>query len=253
MAKLRKVVMTPYISDDEEEEDNVFTEQQGGNISEVLEQVTSDNTPKNKIKRYALDRQRKLLKIILRLATINGYDNQERIKLRNGSYLDKSDVVSLLLYTLSPGKKVVGLEEFVELLREAGVTSDMVINENVKAMLQSNRKTNRSTPPSVTVSNTVPKELTAKNMEWQVVANKRKRPEDFDDEDPKVEPITLRTVRPLHKAKRVRHQAPSTDTNEQVTIPKTIEPPPVYQPSDNRFRDRNSGWIGSSDEEEDSE
>lgn len=238
MAKLQKVVMTPYLSDEEV----VFPKQEGGNFSMVPEQHVAADVPKNKIKRYAMERQRKLLKIILRLATVNGYDNQERIKLKNGSYLEQSDVVSLLLYTLSPGKKVVGLEDFVDLLREAGVTSDMVINENVKAMLENRQppmSSHRHRRRPKEISPPVPAEQEDQGMEYEVVANKRKRDEVSDSEDPKVAPITLKRV---IRAKRSRIEPP--------TAKRTLLPPPTFQPKDNTFRDRNTGWIQSSEEED---
>ncbi|KAI1288226.1 hypothetical protein HDE_09507 [Halotydeus destructor] len=40
------------------------------------------------------------------------------------------------MYALSPGKVITGLKEFVDLLFFAKVTPEMVVNENVKAMLQ---------------------------------------------------------------------------------------------------------------------
>lgn len=240
MANLRKVVMTPYVSDEETE---LFDEQSGGNIIEPPNQTIPQTEPKNRIKRYAMDRQRKLLKIILRLASVNGYDSQERIKLRNGTYLDQSDVVSLLLYTLSPGKKVVGLEEFVELLKEAGVTSEMVINENVKAMLENRRTV--TVPKQIQYQPPPVDDQEMRETTWKVKGHKRKRQEeergeDSDDTiiiDPKVSPMKIKRV--MKKAKRSKTEI--------------VNPPATYAPRDNTFRDNNTGWIQSSEEEDNSE
>lgn len=111
----------------------------GGNIDEPERVVHIEEAPKkkgNQIRKYALERQQKFLKIILRLAAINGYDENGRIKLPSGTYMENSDIVTLLGHSLTPGRNISGLKEFVDLLAEAGVSDDLVINENVKQMLQ---------------------------------------------------------------------------------------------------------------------
>ena len=116
---------------------------------ELLEQPTQasnqkkknnevDGNPKkeNSIRKYALDRQRKLLTIALKLAKFGGFDDYFRIKSSDGSFLNESDVVSLLLYSCSPGRSMKGIDEFVQLLRDAEVDPELIINAQVREMLQ---------------------------------------------------------------------------------------------------------------------
>ncbi|KAI1299853.1 hypothetical protein HDE_03677 [Halotydeus destructor] len=119
MSSVRKVNFQPYEEEAPMEHTHVEPKKKG-----------------NFIMLRAVERQRKLLKIIMRLAAINGYNDTENIKLSDGSYMSDSDIVSLLMHVLSPGKLVNGLKEFVDLLHTAGVTPDLIVNENVKAMLQ---------------------------------------------------------------------------------------------------------------------
>ena len=95
--------------------------------------LTSDPVqPKgNKIRRHAAERQRKLLSIVLKLASKQLYDSAGRFETRKG----KVEIAPLLMYALSPGRTYPALDEFVELLHKAGVTPDEVINGTVREML----------------------------------------------------------------------------------------------------------------------
>lgn len=95
---------------------------------------------KNSIRQYALDRQRKLVSIVLKLASYGGYDEDGRIFDENGTPVPQSDVVALLLHALSPGRNVSGLDAFVSLLHRANVPPDLIINGNVKQMLYNMRQ-----------------------------------------------------------------------------------------------------------------
>lgn len=86
----------------------------------------------NKIRKYAADRQRKMLTIVLKLALANGYDETGMFKTMDG---ESMDIVPLLIYSLSPGRNITGLQDFVRLLHEANVKPQDVINFQVKEML----------------------------------------------------------------------------------------------------------------------
>lgn len=90
----------------------------------------------NSIRKYAADRQRKLLNVVLRVAAYGGYDEMGRIKTKDGSFMESSDIVPLLLYALSPGRQVHGLDEFVDLLYRADVDPEDIINTNVRELLR---------------------------------------------------------------------------------------------------------------------
>ena len=89
----------------------------------------------NSIRRYAAERQRKMLNVVLRIATFGGYDEKGRIKSADGSFIDESDIVPLLSYALSPGRQVKGLDHFVNLLARAGVDPSDILNVNVRELL----------------------------------------------------------------------------------------------------------------------
>ena len=96
----------------------------------------SNNTKGNSIRKYAHERQRKMFSVILKLAAYGGYDTTGRIKLKDGTFMERSDIISLLMYSLSPGRSVKGITEFVDLLHAAGVHPDEVINLNVRELLR---------------------------------------------------------------------------------------------------------------------
>ena len=106
--------------------------QKGGNIEEgSLE--SEQKTDKIKTKIY--DKIHRFIKVILKLARSVGYDEDLRIKLKNGKYLEKSNIVDLLTHAMSVGKVLYGENEFIELLSESNVDPDLIINDNVRLKL----------------------------------------------------------------------------------------------------------------------
>lgn len=133
MSAFRKVVMIPFNQ-----------HQQGGSVDAeapaLAENDSGESGPRKKpsgnvIRQRSLEKQRRLLRIIMHLAAVNGYNANDEIKLSNGKYMQGSDIVSLLTYALTPGRLVSGIKEFVELCHEAGVPETLIANESVKAML----------------------------------------------------------------------------------------------------------------------
>jgi hypothetical protein len=113
--------------------------QEGGGVSNEFKQpdpesvISDENTKKvNSIRKHALDRQTKLLKVVLKLAQTNAYDS-------NGTATDgkggRYDVVPLLLYCFSPGRSIRNLDHFVETLHSAGIDPQDILNQNVREML----------------------------------------------------------------------------------------------------------------------
>ncbi|KAI1308225.1 hypothetical protein HDE_00463 [Halotydeus destructor] len=190
MSSFKKVTFQPY-----EEED------------EPPRMVETEPAPKKKgnfIMNRAIDRQRKLLRLILKLANVQGYNDLDHIRMENGSYMQGSDIVPLIMHALSPGKLITGLKEFVDLLHFAQVTPDMVINENVRAMLQKLYDAKPRTERVVKLR-TVPKEPEYIDVDEEEVeevpprALKRKLQEtedDQNDEPPRKRPI-LRAQRQI--------------------------------------------------------
>jgi hypothetical protein len=77
----------------------------------------------------------KVMKILLKLAKINGYDFIGQIRNRRGEFINGSDLISLILNAMSHGKLLLGESEFIHLLNEAKVEPELIINENVRAKL----------------------------------------------------------------------------------------------------------------------
>lgn len=138
-----KMIVSKYTSDDDDEQPERNTwDQNGGSFQpKSPDQPQTLKKTKNVIKAYAEDRQRKLLMLILRLATVRGYNDLGNIKLKDGSYMPRTDICPLLCYAVSRERAILGIDEFVQLLREAGVTSDMVTNEALKNKLQGRSNT----------------------------------------------------------------------------------------------------------------
>jgi len=86
-------------------------------------------------KNYSFQKVPYIIKVALKLATINGYDDQYRIRNRNGKYLVNTNVHDLLNHCMSVGRKLTAENEFIELLAEADIDPDWILNENVKAKL----------------------------------------------------------------------------------------------------------------------
>lgn len=91
----------------------------------------------NSIRKYAADRQRKMLNIILKLAKSGGYDEDGSFRTEKG----KLDIVPLLIHALSPGRPLTGMSEFVQLLHRAGVQPEDVINLQVRDLLSNLKST----------------------------------------------------------------------------------------------------------------
>lgn len=152
MKHCKKLVVKEYSSSEEEEkeaEDRKPIAQKGGGGGNLY--MENDGLPKNFIKAHALNRQRKLLSIILKIAKVEGYNDNLQIKGPNGQFMEKSDIVRLLLWAVSQDKVMFGLNEFVDLLKKAGVTADDVLNENLKVRLSGGSRSIpiRDTQPTV--------------------------------------------------------------------------------------------------------
>lgn len=77
----------------------------------------------------------KVMKILLKLAKINGYDIIGQIRNKKGEFINGSDLISLILNAMSHGKLLLGESEFIQLLKEANVEPELIVNENVRAKL----------------------------------------------------------------------------------------------------------------------
>jgi hypothetical protein len=106
--------------------------------AEAVDQSTQ--TPPNNYARpekgsKEMDKLHKLLNIVLKIASVNGYDQNFRIYDANGSPITNSDIVVLLNNAVTPGKILYGENDFIRLLYEAQVNPQWIVNENVRNKL----------------------------------------------------------------------------------------------------------------------
>jgi hypothetical protein len=82
-----------------------------------------------------LEKLTKQIKIILKLAKVNGYDADLRIRGEGENFINNSNIINLLADATSASKVLIGYNEFIRLLYEANVEPELIINENVKYQL----------------------------------------------------------------------------------------------------------------------
>jgi len=95
-------------------------------------------TPMETKKRTVLTNTAKLLrliKIVLKLANVNGYDDEGRVRTKDGTIINGSSVVVLLNHAMNYGHALIGETEFIQLLKEANVDPDLIVNDNVRSKL----------------------------------------------------------------------------------------------------------------------
>jgi hypothetical protein len=118
-----------------------------------------------------IDKFTKQLKIVLKVAKIDGYDGDFRIKDENGHFIYNSNIISLLNDATSISKVLIGYDSFISLLHKANVEPDLIVNENVKARLLQLYQSKRQ------------KELYSKTEPSVVNARKRQHEDDMNDYD----------------------------------------------------------------------
>jgi hypothetical protein len=139
--KIHKMVAMPAEEENNLEnivsEKNVDETNNGGiSFSESNENlISSVSKVKSQRKRETFnDKFTKIMKIILKLAKIDGYDVLGRVRNKKGEFIDSS-IISLMNNAMTHGKLLLGQNEFISLLKEANVEPDLIYNENVRAKL----------------------------------------------------------------------------------------------------------------------
>lgn len=135
MSSFKKMVLMPEDASEEEEE---FPKQiqDGHGIDDDFQSPPQTSQKKgNTIRDYALDRQRRLLQIVMRIASINGYNENMNIKDKNGKFVEGTDIIPLILYSVTKERLVKGIDSYVDLLVEAKVPPEVITNENLRQRL----------------------------------------------------------------------------------------------------------------------
>lgn len=165
---------------------------------EVSEDMKEDKKKGNRIREHALERNRRLIGIVLKLAEIKGYNDKFQIRNTDGRYLPNSDVITLVLHSISQGRSLEGLREFAALLKEANVNPEFITNENVRALMKA--PIHRSTP-QIDIKPTVTSQLS------EPVSRKRKVEYlDANEIDPRDVPLPERPIAVARKRVLAREE-----------------------------------------------
>lgn len=97
---------------------------------EVPSTVVSKRTPPINTTEKLL----RIIKIVLKLASVDGYDSEGRVK-HDGNAVAGSSIVVLLNHAMSFGHALIGEEAFIRKLKEANIDPDLIVNQNVKNKL----------------------------------------------------------------------------------------------------------------------
>jgi hypothetical protein len=135
MSHIRKLVLVPADSMRHQKGYGEPPEDSGlANDEQASAPSGNDKTHKKRIERD-IDKIRKLILIILKLAKHNSYNENFEIYNKNGSVIRDTDIVSLLNNALTFQRNLIGLDRFVEILHEANVDPNWIVNDNIKAKL----------------------------------------------------------------------------------------------------------------------
>lgn len=179
----QKMVLTPL--DSELEQPPTLYPSTNPNMQFSSGDNASPSTKKSK-SHPMLERLTKQLQIVLKIANVKGYDSFLRIKGEKGNYIENSNILNLLQNATSPAKILLGQEEFINLLYQAGVEPELISNENIKFRLMKlyetkpkQRSDNRETQIYSTVPPVLKESVTAVPV---IKSTKRALEDDFDEE-----------------------------------------------------------------------
>lgn len=174
----------------------------------------------DKVKSKIYDKLHRFLKIILKIAQYNGYDHELRIKLNDGNYMNKSNIVDLLTHAMSPGKILHGENEFVELLSNSGVDPELIMNDNIKVKLlkfKQRETTPTQEPIVITKSNNESEIKTTPSYKIVNKKNKKRKIEVNDGDTIRINE-TKQEERPMNKQINNKRKFESlSDDNETDT------------------------------------
>lgn len=106
---------------------------------------TSSSSTTKKSKRDPMSRIHKILRLILKLAQVDAYDLNFQVKNDAGEPIPRSDVGRLTLQALSPGRMIIGEDEFIRMLFKAGIYPEEIVNEQYRAKLSQLYSKSRTT------------------------------------------------------------------------------------------------------------
>ena len=122
MSNLKPIVVLPYDND-----------KYGGALTESETQTE----PKTIVRRVGSrnDRQSRILKIAMKLAKIDSFNEDLQIKNDSGSYNQNSNLAKLLNLTQNTIRKQQGLQDLIRQMFLAKIDPSFIINEAIKSQL----------------------------------------------------------------------------------------------------------------------
>lgn len=104
------------------------------NNGDVSSGVFKSGPNKKRIERD-IDKFHKLLNIVLKIAINRAYNEDYSINDEYGEKVAGSNIVSHLNNALSPGKILIGEENFIRILYESDIDPKWIVNENIREKL----------------------------------------------------------------------------------------------------------------------
>ena len=89
------------------------------------------------------------MRAVFKLALVNAYDEDGRIRNSKGEFIPNTNLVDLLVLAMTPKKDTHGIDEFVDRLAEANVDPEWFLNEHVKRLLFEKTKGHQPSDPKV--------------------------------------------------------------------------------------------------------
>ncbi len=128
----RKMVLSPYVDEDMDTDYPASTKSRSFTASTTLSSKP-ETKPKSRLTAVKQNRTDQIMK---KLVEVNGYsDTTLQIRDIDGNFIRNTDVEALVGYALKPNRNPKGLEEFVDLLCEARVNPDLIINQHIREKL----------------------------------------------------------------------------------------------------------------------
>ena len=125
------------------------------------------------------DLLRRAIKLTLLLCRVQAFNENFEIKGRNGEYLKNTNIVEFLLDALSKAEPPAGRKDFLQLLYEAKVDPEIIVNADLRNQLESlYREAEKApapiNPPAVTPVPSEPLESTDDFVGYHTVFTKPK-------------------------------------------------------------------------------
>ncbi|MDI9312368.1 MAG: hypothetical protein QM535_19315 [Limnohabitans sp.] len=126
-----------------------------------------------------------IIKIVYKLSKINAFNEQGKIRNKNGDFIENTDLSSLLTHILYPGRNVFGEEILVDLLNEANVDPLLIKNDYIKDKIKNNNvESNNYVKPVVRYNKGENIERLNESLNTpKKSTTKRKHEESFDEDE----------------------------------------------------------------------